>query len=77
MNEAFHYVLFLTKTVLISISFSLKKKDEAYAELEDEFRMGLQLEANRFKEVFSNYPLMVSPQKIIQIMFSLIAARSI
>ena len=29
----------------------LNKRDLEYAALEDEFRMGLQIEANRFREV--------------------------
>ena len=31
--------------------FRLNKRDIEYAALEDEFRMGLQIEANRFREV--------------------------
>ena len=33
----------------------LNKRDIEYAALEDEFRMGLQIEANRFKEVSGPY----------------------
>ena len=32
----------------------LNKRDVDYAALEDEFRMGLQIEANRFREVCTN-----------------------